>query len=188
MKSFAIIIMMAALISPVFAADVTPEENAEVAAAVRKLYKMKTKVKRIDSPAMQAVTDAVLYDVNVRVEGPDGSSTETVMLIKKGDSHDTIAPPHTNQDYPELKALIKEGFTLKSDADAKTFEAVLDLLFPIHEGFKDKDEKAKAILREANRVTFIRGEFFKDLKGFIVKTDDAGAIVDVDYSLRIKRK
>ena len=176
------------LIAPqICAAEISPEENMQIGTAVRKLYKLKTKATRLESPALEKVTDAALYNVKVTIVGPDSNTLESVKVVKRGDQVSTIRSPSTNQECPGLKALLKKGFTLKTDDDAKAIETVLDLLYPLSDSFGGKDKKAKATLREGKTVTFVRGEFFKDLKGYVFKTDENGSVQEVRYSLSIKR-
>ncbi|MFT5131415.1 MAG: hypothetical protein ACI8W8_005051 [Rhodothermales bacterium] len=169
-----------------YSAEITPEENALIGAEVRKLYKLRTKAESLSSEAVSKVTNAKVYSVKVTIAGPDGETSEKIKFVKDGDAFSTITRPSTNEKCPELKALIKKDFRLKTEEDAKALEAALDALYPLSEHFGGKDKKAKAIRRTANSVTFVRGEFFKDFKGYVFETDDNGAIVEVRYSLGIK--
>ncbi len=170
------------------AAEDSSEEAAAVAAEVRKLFKVSTAARKLESEALKKVTDAAIYDVDVTVKGPDGSSKSTVRVMKGSGGITALERPSTNQACPWLKDLIRETFKLKTEEDAKTLEAALDTLYPVSDRFGGADKKAKAIKKGMNRFVFVRGEFFKDLKGFVFETDESGGISSVKYSLKLKRE
>ena len=167
---------------------VSPEEKA-VGEEVKKMFKITTKATKLDAPAVTKILDngAGLFDVEVRVTGPDGgSSIHKMMVSKKGSAITQFVEPSTNQKCPALQKMISKTFKLKTEADAKTLEAAIDVLDPISDGFGGKDKKAKKIIKNKDGFTLIRGMFFKKLKGYIFRTDSSGKIVDVSYSLEIK--
>ena len=90
-----------------------------------------------------------------------------------------------NRPMPEVKSLLKKGFVIKTEDDAKAFEAALDVLWPIRSVGPKK--APKEIKKEGGTWTFVRGTFSKDLQGFIVKTGPDGSIQSIDYSLEIKK-
>ena len=77
---------------------------------------------------------------------------------------------------PKLKSLVKPGFKLKDAKAGKVFEQALDTAFPISTGLGDKNLKAKAIVRDGRKWTFIGGEFFNDLKGFVWSCRELGML------------
>ena len=177
------------ILSQVCSADATGKgDEATVAAEVRKMFKITTEATRWRSAAVEKVMEAGagLYDVKVTIAGPDGRSSQKIRVIKKGSAVTKISAPSTNQACPKLQGLIKKDFKLKTEQDAKTVEAALDELHPISDAFGAKDKKAKKIIQEGDGFIFVRGEFFKNLKGFIFKTDKDGSILNVSYSLKIK--
>lgn len=186
MKCLVVIAAILSLSGSSIAADVTAEEAKLIGTAVRKLYKLETTTKRLESPAIAKLTDAMLYKVEVKIKGPDGTTLENMQMVRNGDEVSSIPSPSTNQDCPEIKALIKPDFRLKTDADAESVEALLDQLYPIEDRFNKKDKEAKAIRKGDNSFTFIRGKFFKDSKGYIFDTDADGVVQKVRFSLRIK--
>jgi len=170
------------------AAKTPTSDEALVAAEVSKMFKVTSTATKLDAAALKEVTDATMYDVKVKIAGPGGgSSRSSLIAVKQGKTVTTLSRPSTSQDCPGLKTMLKKTFKLKSDANAKALEAVLDALYPISDRFGGKDKKAKAIKREGAKFIFVRGEFFKNLKGFIFETDSSGSVVKVTYSLRIKR-
>ena len=170
------------------AAENSAEEDALVAAEVKKLFSVTSSATKVESQALSQVTDAAIYDVKVKVKGPESSSTSKVRVMKGSQGVKALPRPSTNQACPWLKELIKKDFKLKTEKDAEILEAALDTLYPISDGFGGKDKKAKAIRKQDGRIVFIRGEFFKDLKGFVFQTDESGAITEVNYSLKLKRE
>jgi len=184
-------VMFSVCLSQICSAAATPGgDEAAVAAEVKKMFKITSKATKLSSPAVEKVMEkgAAIYDTKVTITGPDGGSgIYNVKVIKKGSAITQFSSPSTTQKCPGLKQLIRKDFKLKTEQDTKTLEAALDVLYPISKAFGERDKKAKAIIRKGTTVTFIRGEFFKNLKGYIFTTDAGGAIVSVDYSLRIKR-
>lgn len=171
------------------AAENTTEDEALIAAEVQKMFKVTSVATKLDSPALKKVTDAAIYDVKVTVKGPDSSSTtSTIRMMKGAGGIVALKSPTTNESTPWLMDLIKKDFKLKTNEDAKTVEDALDVLYPISDSFGGKDLKAKAIKREDGQVTFIRGEFFDHLKGFIFEIDEKGTISKVHYSLKLDQE
>jgi hypothetical protein len=191
MKEFNRIAIMGILIcllsSFSYAGDLSPAEKKLIDAEVKKIYKVTNSSSKINLVAYERVTAATIYDVKVIIKGPDGSSSSSPMkLIKHNNKITSLTYPSTNQPCPELKALIKKSFKLKTAKDAKMLEGFLDQLYPISDSFGGKDKEAKAIKKSGNKIILIRGEFFKKFKGFIFETDASGSVIKVDYSLGIK--
>jgi hypothetical protein len=134
--------------------------------------------------ALGKVFKASFFKVKVSF-GTDGGIT-TLVVARNGDDLAQVSTPGTNADMPDLKKLVKPDFKLKAEADAKTFEAALDLLYPIDERFDKEDLKVKAIKHSGTEWTFVRGKFFDDFKGLVVKTDASGTVTNIKYSLEIK--
>ena len=109
-------------------------------------------------------------------------------MLKTDEGISPFEGPTTNQDCPWLTKIIKKEFKLKTDEDAKVLEAALDVLYPISDHFGGRDHKAKAIRKEDGRFVFVRGVFFKDLKGFVVETGENGSISKVSYSLKLEKE
>ncbi len=173
------------------AASAPGKDEAAVAAEVGKMFKITSTATRLTSPAVEKIMEkgAAIYDVKVKVIGPDGHAVQShkVKIVKKGGAVSRFFSPSTNQQCPVLKKMIRKDFNLKTQQDLKAIEAALDELYPISNSFGGRDKKAKTIIRKDDSVIFVRGVFFKNLRGFIFKTDKNGSIVDVSYSLRIKR-
>ncbi len=168
------------------AAETASKEEALVAAEVSKMYKITSTASTLDSEAIKKVTDAKIYNVKVKITGPGRRSSSSLKVIRRNKVITDLETPSTNQPCPWLKTMINKTFSLKTEANAKTLEAALDVLYPISDSFGGRDKKAKAIRRHGRTVTFVRGVFFKNLKGFVFETDENGSIVNVSYSLRVK--
>jgi len=178
------------LVGTMIGAAVAPsKDEAFVAAEVCKMFKVTSTAKELKSAAIKKVTDASIYDVKVRVTGPDGSPIGLSMkVVKRNKTVTELDSPNTNQSCPRVKTLINKTFKLKTEQDAKTLEAALDELYPISNSFGGRDKKVKAIRRQGQTVTFVRSTFFKKLGGFVFETDANGAIMNVRYSLKIEPK
>jgi hypothetical protein len=182
--------VMCCLVGTMIGAAGAPSKAEEfVAAEVCKMFKVTATAKELKSAVIKKVTDAVIYDVKVRVSDPDGSSSgSSLKVIKQDKTIILLESPSTNQPCPWMKTLINKTFKLKTEQDAKTLEAALDELYPISNSFGGRNKKAKAIRRQGRTVTFVRGTFFKKLGGFVFETDATGSIVNVRYSLKIEPK
>ncbi len=175
----------ALLITPtVAAAPMTDEESKAVEAEVRR--RITTKTKKLDSDALNKAFVASLYEVDVKVSQGNSSQTVGLQLARVDGKFVDVEKPTTNQSMPWLKKILRPEFRLKSDPDAKVFEAALDAIYPIST-FGNK-KSPKAIRHDGNKWIFVRGTFFDDVSGYIVTTDDEGAVTAVDYSLRIKKQ
>jgi hypothetical protein len=165
------------------AAEATAEEKAFFEKNMGKLIKLEPTPMTGD--ALGKVFTAKFYLVKMSI-GEEGALT-TLVVARSGNNLAQVTTPGTTAEVPALKALVKPGFKLKADADGKTFESALDLLYPIDERFDKEDMKLKAVTHAGTEWTFVRGKFFDDLKGWVVKTDASGTITSIGYSLNIKK-
>ena len=163
----------------VSAADDTKAVEKEV------LNRIKITPKKIESLALQKVFSATFYQVKIAIKQGGGTSTSTMSLALNQGKFVDLETNGTNQKMPVLLSVVKKDFKLKSESDAKVFQEALDKVYPIRGFGSDKD--VKAIKKTDAGWTFIRGKFFKNLSGFIIKTDAAGSIKAIDFSLRIKK-
>ena len=69
----------------------------------------------------------------------------------------------------------------KDENEARLFEEALDELYPL--GWSDKKEDKKHYLQE-DTWYFLRGEFFDAMKGFLVRVDESGKLIQIDYLLK----
>jgi hypothetical protein len=83
-----------------------------------------------------------------------------------------------------LTSLLRKDFILKSESDAKMFERVVDIFYPL--GWSN--EKYRAHLKKDGKWYFVRGEFFESREAVIVTLDAAQRITDVSFSLEALKK
>jgi len=181
LMSFAIIVCFIA--TTVRAEEATAEDKAFFEKQVGKLVKLEAQP--LTGESLGKVFTAKFFNLEVRI-GADGGGMDLI-VARSGDNIVEVTKPGSTSDMPDLKALVKADFKLKTEANAKTFEAALDQLYPIDARFDKEDLKAKAIKQKGTEWTFIRGKFFDDFKGIIVKTDADGNITSIQHSLDIKK-
>ncbi len=140
---------------------------------------------KLESSALKKVFSATFYKVTIKIKQGDGTSTSKMTLVKKDAKFVDLETTFTSKDMPGLKSLIVKDFKLKTEGDAKVFEEAIDKLYPLSKFGSSK--KAKAIKKTPAGWAFIRGTFFKDLKGFEVATDANGTVQSIGYNLKIKK-
>ncbi len=161
------------------AADVSPQDKAFFEKNYSKLVKIEPHP--LASDALGKVFAAAFFSVDITFSG----SNYKLVAARAGDDLKEVTLPSTDADMPDLKAIVKPAFKIAADADAKTFEAALDLLYPINPDFGPDDLKAKTIKHAGDEWTFVRGKFFDHFKGFVIKTNPDGTIAGIRYSLQI---
>lgn len=166
-----------------FAVSSAMGEDAGDATAIEKAVKDRITVTATlkKTKHLNTVFTGQLYDVKIKIGQGNGSSTMREQIMAVDGKVTDVPSASTNQKMANLLKLVKKEFKLKTQEDANVFEAALDDLYPMR---FDKDKKA--IKKQDGNYVFIRGDFFKNLKGFIVTTDAQGTITDISYSLRIK--
>ena len=175
--------LMLMSLSPTLAQDLTADERAAVEAEVHKRIKVTSE--KMTSPVLPRVFSPTFIEVKVKIMSPDGSTmTHDFTMAKSGDGFIDLEDPTTNMAMPNLQKAMRKDLRIKTDVDAKVVEQALDVLHPIS-GFGGRDKAFKAIRHADNVWTFVRGKFFKERKGFVVTTDDTGAVKEVRYSLDI---
>jgi hypothetical protein len=136
----------------------------------------------VDNPALPKVFDCRFYRVKVVV----AQSSWTLVVARTASDLVQVALPSTASEMPDLQHLVRPAFRLATDEDAHVFQDALDVLYPIDAGFGGRDVAAKTIRHAGTAWTFVRGKFFDHDKGFVVTTDEAGAVTAVKYSLEIQ--
>lgn len=165
-----------------FAGDLPPDEQAFFDKHLSDIVEIEPTPLRTDATA--AVFNVPLYAVKMTIhQGPD---TQTMNLIaaKTDTKLLTMSSPGTDEDLPQFKSMISPQFKLNSGDDGQTFEKAIDVIDPIPDVSPD-DQKAKAHSQQGTQWTFVRGTFFQKHKGYVVTTDDSGAIRSVKYSLNL---
>lgn len=170
--------------SSVFAAPVSDEEAKAVNAEV--LRRITTEPEKLESEALSKAFAATFYAVKIRIsDSKQTTMTIEMQLARLEDKFVEVVKPTTTQAMPNLSKIVHPDFRMTSEEQAGIFEQALDMIHPMHDSGRKK--QPKEIRHEGSTWTFIRGSFFGDLSGFIVTTDEAGAVTKIDYSLRIKK-
>jgi hypothetical protein len=108
------------------------------------------------------------------------SSSSELFAVKDGN----IYVIEKIEDMSPLVSLVKSGFYLKSEADARIFEAAIDKIYPV----SDLHLKDKEHLKVGNKWYFIRDTFFDSKSGFTVTLDQNSKIVSIAYNLEAIKK
>ncbi|WP_439622310.1 hypothetical protein [Gemmata sp.] len=151
-------------------------------ANLSKLIKVKPTL--VKDPAVAKVFVVKVYRVELTVN----NNRFPLQVSRNGDAIVALKDLSTNQDMPELKAIINPDFKLLNDTDAIVFEAATEALYPLSDGFDDGGAAVKQVRHKGTEWTFVRGKFFDKFKGFVVTTDEKGAVTKVRYSLDIPTK
>jgi len=151
--------------------------------AVLKMYDVS--YVQIQSPIITKIYQASFYDVTVNLKRGESVETGKLIVARNGDKVLLLEDRSTTQKMPLFFATIKKDFRIKSDEDAALFENTLDRIFP-DEDIMKKDRNYREIRRTDRTVTFIRGAFFENRKGFILNLGNDGNITGITYSLDIK--
>ncbi|GAA4651179.1 hypothetical protein GCM10023116_34620 [Kistimonas scapharcae] len=125
------------------------------------------------------------FDIRKRQTGRNTNKREGLTIAKVDQQYIYLEQPTTSQFLPDFQRLFKKGVQIKTPEDARTIEAALNILYPITNEHAYNSLKDKTIRKEGNQWFFIRDMFFRELKGFIFKTDDNGNILSISYSLKI---
>ena len=173
------------------AADKVPGRSATAkeAKALRKvmLNQITTECYLLDAPEITSVFKSKLYFIETGVKFPSGASQTLSKHVVAAVNRQPVFldDTTTTQPCPTLTTVLKD-YTLKSEDDAKKLEAALNKIYDLGKYITDDDLGKREVLHEGNTWTFVRGKFFDDGKGFIVKTDNDGKINKVTHSLDIK--
>ncbi len=136
------------------------------------------------SKELGLVFDAIFYNIAIITVEKDetGSmkSTENIKAVKNNKDEFSLF-----KEISDMTKIIKKNFILNSKT-AKSFQDVLDILFPL--GHFDK--KHKKYYQKGKKWFFIRGETFNKKTGVEVTIDNKGKIVEINKirkdSLKIK--
>ncbi|HLF33169.1 MAG TPA: hypothetical protein VI583_02960 [Cyclobacteriaceae bacterium] len=136
---------------------------------------------KIESDTLAKVFNGSFYEVTPTYyrNGAKAQCERYRVVIKDGKLSE-LEGTEGDQTFANLFSLLKEGFTLKNETDAKIFEAALDHIYPF--GWPE-DPVDKKILKQDGRWLFLRGDFMGSKKGFIVTIEANGKISQIDYNL-----
>jgi hypothetical protein len=123
-------------------------------------------------------TKAWLTTEKVDADGYQYTSTLSIYTFDVGGDIYLFGSIEAALGFPVVIESIHPKFTLSTDEQASLFEQALDIL--LNDDAPDAYHSA-----HGNTWLFIRDEWFGDGMGFIVKTDDYGKILSVEYSYSI---
>jgi hypothetical protein len=133
---------------------------------------------KVVSDTLNKVIPGPVYKLNAGFADPDGTSfcTQYYFIIKDGKL--------LRFGKEALMSVIKSGFAIKTEADAKVFEAALDQIFPL--SWSSEDEKKH--FKKSNNWYFVRDDFFEFYSGFEVIVDPSGKITGIRYDMKVVAK
>lgn len=123
------------------------------------------------------------YSVTIHQLTHGGDMSSKTIYLKGKNGMQEVAMPSTNANVPELLALFKPTFTLKTQADGATLLSAFKTLYTRQSGFLSEIEPK--VVQSGTTWTFIMGKFFEKFSGFVIQTDSAGKVTQVKYSLEI---
>ena len=163
-----------------FAGTASADEKA-IEKFVMESFKVESE--KLNPGLINKVFTGDFYKVRVIEDLGDGGTSTSKRLVQVSNGKVSgMEDTSTNKTMTGLNKSLNKSFKLNSEANIKTFEQVLDLIYPIGTFGK----KEKRIAKEPGKVIFVRGKFFKKGKGFVVEIDKGGAIKTIKYSLDIK--
>lgn len=162
-------------------AELTADEKAFLDQHVPDV--VKTEYVRLSDPAVIKVFATAFYTVSIDIyDGEGGTSHNSVLVARRDDKLVGITRPSTDGDCPAIQKMFRPDFRLKNDEDARVLQAALDAVFPI---IGSSDQKAKTFKHAGPQWKFVRGEFFDAKMGFVVTTDNSGAVTGVKFVLKL---
>jgi hypothetical protein len=184
--------------SSALVAEVTEAEKKAIKMA---LFEVKDfKVEERTSKEFQEVFDLKAYALTGKVKDKlsqsNSSSTHNLMFIKHKQAYLKLEMVKKSArggkikdlKTPILHSVIKKGFRLSDRKAADTFEKALSLLYAYDLGSFGEDKMAgkSKVYKVNDEWFFVRGVFFKDIDGFVVKVDSKGIVKDIRYSYYLK--
>jgi hypothetical protein len=162
-------------------AELTADEKAFLDRHVSDVVKID--YGRLSDPAVVKVFATAFYTLNVDIDvGDGGTSSNSAIVARQADKLVSLHRPGTDGDHPEIQQMFRPDFRLKNDADARVLQTALDAVFPI---IGSSDQKAKTFKHAGHEWTFVRGEFFDAKMGFVMTTDNSGAVTGVKFVLKL---
>ncbi len=187
-KSLPLLASLMLMLQPLLAADapklvpLTPEEQTffqqQPDAATM------SKEQRVSGPELEKAFAATFYQVNIRLSS---NASQKLVFARTGSSLVKMELPTSTASMPDLLKLLKPDFKLKTMADAKVLVTALDDIYPLIALTADEKTLADTVQQSGDSWTFIRGAFFKRLKGIICTTNADGVITEIKFSLDIPR-
>ncbi|WP_155692126.1 hypothetical protein [Aliivibrio fischeri] len=137
------------------------------------------------STIQKMVFSCDFYVASPKFKTPDGGTTGIggYLFYKNGEQLDSLVQPSSNETMPALQSCIKPNFTVIDEDGAQLLMEAIESVFAQDQMFSDSFEKQ--VKRTTKGWELITGDFFEDLSGYIIKTDKAGKITQIRYSLNL---
>nr|VVV05634.1 hypothetical protein AW0309160_03117 [Aliivibrio wodanis] len=137
------------------------------------------------STLQKMVFSCDFYVASPKFKTPDGGSTGIggYLFYKKGDQLDMLIQPSSDEAMPVLQSCIKPNFAVTDEDGAQLLMEAIESVFNQDLMFSDSFETQ--IKKTTKGWELITGDFFDDLSGYVIKTDKAGKITQIRYSLNL---
>ena len=176
-----LVLLLLLICSAASAAELTGQDKAFFDQHMSDVIKIEPQL--FDSPAVKTVFAATFYNVTITIQdGDGGTQTQQVVLVRVGSHLVSATRPSTDADLPDFPKMINSSFKLLTDADGKAMQEALDAAYPI---VTDDDKKAAKFTHNGHEWRFIRGKFFDKDMGYLLTTDDSGAITGAKFMLKL---
>ena len=185
--TFVLVILAAAITQTTSAEPSATEHGSQSHPSPQNSVDPEARAQPLKDKVLETLFTAQFYrfDIRKRQTGRNSNNREGLTIAKVDQQYIYLEQPTTNQFLPDLQRLLKKNALIKSMEDARIIEAALNILYPATNQYAYDNLKGKTIRQEGNQWFFIRGTYFKDLKGFIFKTDENGTILAISYSLNL---
>lgn len=133
----------------------------------------------IDAPDSAAsVYSCDLESTEIYSDGTKGTSGYSFMLMANNGVYEKIRDAEAVLESDMFTESILKSMKINTEEDAKDFQDLIDLLNPVDKSFRF----LKKFYQQDGIWFFLRATRFDDIYGYMVKTDEAGAIQYADYS------
>lgn len=160
------------------AREAQKKELEPVAEGCRKLVTIMPEP--LKDPVFEKVFSASLYSVEFRVPTGEGGKTR---VVEVGGEIRSLEDTYTSKAMPVLLAALRPDLRIQSDADAETVRSALMRLYKVSGGDKKVE---RTVLHSGNEWSLITGSFFEKWKGFVLRTDEEGKVVQIEHRLDIE--
>ena len=170
----------------VLAGNTPAEDKKIIDKYIHSLIEVETD--QLDEKVTSRFIDGKVYSTKIirKLNGGTSSNSGPSIIVSNGKAL-AIEKNSSTTELKDLMNSFKKGVNLSKEVNVLYFEKLLDALYPISDSFGGKDKKVKETITKKNQIIFIRGKFFKDFKAIVVKLDNSGKIIKIDYTLKYKK-
>ncbi len=176
MKTNAVLLLtLAIMILNILAGSVTASTNEDVIKFLKSTKEHSETI--IVDGALLKISNALIMEAKIGYNLSDnswGGNLTSIFFFKNGDK---LTPVNTDKPMipttKEFISSIKKSFSLKTNEDALSFQTMLSAF--------DRQAFSKGYYQSGNNWYFVRSEMFGDKSGFLVTTDDAGKVQNIEY-------